>query len=739
LQKTLLNTFEHQLEALTPTLKLAASIISSNSEIIQTFANNDRDRLLELLQPIHKKFSEEFGITLIHFHTEDLKSFLRTNDPQKYGDSLDYRKDIQKVRSTNKPLLSYQPGKSGPAVRYIVPINYEGRLIGTFEVGYVINKNFLEVFSGEVILKQFLDERGGKSDILVRAEEVEDFSNKYNLDSISKGNTQIFTDSKYFYIAYPLRTADGTIFASFLQRIDGSAIFNSVRQTTLFQDIFGLGLLIASVAVMVFFGYIATRKLNAISSKMLQLSKQKDLTANLSTNAKDEISVVQNSLGELIGSIRNSLKDFILADQEANVLIGGLISKFDQLTTIIENFRKSFDLSINMVETTSSSSEEITATIEEIASATTTVTNAAQNVSSAVDNVTEDVTSSTQAIEKMKESIRSTLEESKLVVLETSELRERSVKIGDILKTITDIADQTNLLALNAAIEAARAGEAGRGFAVVADEIRKLAESTRISASEIAKILTELRERVGNISSKVETFDEKIRTIEQAAIGVGNKLEEILKEMSKLDKDASSLAAVTQEQSASIQEISAAMANMSKCAADLGQMVEKNKAESDKIVEEFENMLDILNEISKLFKNIAESISTDLYVYNLEDIINVLQAAINAHVNWVKAVEEAVENRASSLNVILDGTFCRFGSIYHFVRPPEFIAEKWKSIDEPHMKVHKVGKQINEALKAGDLVKAKQLLKEVYQIKDQLVRTMEEIKTELIRAKEGKV
>ncbi|HNH11367.1 MAG TPA: methyl-accepting chemotaxis protein, partial [Leptospiraceae bacterium] len=70
------------------------------------------------------------------------------------------------------------------------------------------------------------------------------------------------------------------------------------------------------------------------------------------------------------------------------------------------------------------------------------------------------------------------------------EINESAKGISDIMSAINDIADQTQLLSLNASIEAARVGELGKGFAVVAQEIRKLAESSTLSAENARKLIS---------------------------------------------------------------------------------------------------------------------------------------------------------------------------------------------------------------------------------------------------------
>nr|WP_060825830.1 methyl-accepting chemotaxis protein [Sulfurospirillum cavolei] len=138
-----------------------------------------------------------------------------------------------------------------------------------------------------------------------------------------------------------------------------------------------------------------------------------------------------------------------------------------------------------------------------------------------------------ETLDEIVESINTVSREEQNISTQMHDLAEQTAQIRSILEMIKDIADQTNLLALNAAIEAARAGEHGRGFAVVADEVRKLAERTQKSLSEIDVTISVVVQSVSSASENIKENSQKVVDLNENAIKISSMANETKEKTAK--------------------------------------------------------------------------------------------------------------------------------------------------------------------------------------------------------------
>ncbi len=232
-----------------------------------------------------------------------------------------------------------------------------------------------------------------------------------------------------------------------------------------------------------------------------------DLTVSAEERGKDEIAEMARALNSALAKLRATMDGVNLASNKLTTASQDLSHRADEVRDDAENQSGS-------VMRVSASMQELTVSVGEISEGATRVFSSAERA--------RDIAA--QGLGLMQESRQATdacLTAATASTDAVSELSGSIVRIDQIATVISEIADQTNLLALNAAIEAARAGEQGRGFAVVADEVRKLAERTTQSTTDIANMVHTIQRQaqtavqaMGEVNRAVKDDAEKIAQLE---------------------------------------------------------------------------------------------------------------------------------------------------------------------------------------------------------------------------------
>ena len=233
--------------------------------------------------------------------------------------------------------------------------------------------------------------------------------------------------------------------------------------------------------------------------------------------------------------------------------------------------------------------------VNEMANNTAVVNDIAKQISESADSISRGANDQASSVEETSASIEQmsatvtqnnqNANSTKEIAMTTSTAASNSGKavfdamrkIAERVSVIDDIAYQTNLLALNASIEASRAGEDGRGFAVVAAEVRKLAERSKLAASEV-----------------IQMANDTVLASEKA----GEQLNTILPQIENTSRLVQEISAASEEQSSGLHEITFAISQLDKVA----QHNASSSLQLTKMAEDMDQSIEKLDDVIRFFR-----------------------------------------------------------------------------------------------------------------------------------------
>ncbi|MGG0716541.1 methyl-accepting chemotaxis protein [Robertmurraya massiliosenegalensis] len=265
---------------------------------------------------------------------------------------------------------------------------------------------------------------------------------------------------------------------------------------------------------------------------------------------------ISKKLSENIVAAQQQTEELLLLDREIRKTVGNNTVGLSDLIYFVKN--KSYE--------NYEAAQEMNHSISEMAAGMQTQTDSILEITKALENSNQVVHETSELVNKLHLDAIATQEvtnNGEILVTELKDglevsyhnmedINEQTTTLSSLVEetssfaqAIEGISDQTNLLALNASIEAARAGDAGKGFAVVAEEVRKLAEISRKTATQISDNLNHVMSGTHAVTETVSLTGKKINHNLQLAIDTQQAFTQIQSTFRQLKDDISKYDALT--------------------------------------------------------------------------------------------------------------------------------------------------------------------------------------------------
>ncbi|WLR49793.1 methyl-accepting chemotaxis protein [Bacillus tianshenii] len=588
---------------------------AANEAFLSAFKRGERASLDAQIAPIYEILNENQGVTVFEFGDKNGTVFTRGHHPGKFGDDKSSNSSIQTALSGDT-VKGFEFGSSGLAVRAFVPLQADGEILGTFQIGFNFNDQLLrdiqQAISGDVSLYE--------RDILVKTSNESEkqrlnkqLANPAIFESVAQGDTVKINEEEQhaYHIFYPLYDPAGEVVEGMIELTYDTSQINQL-QTNTKMTVLTILLVTLLVALIIAFTFARTisKPINLLRDFFVNIAENGDLTKQIQIERRDEIGQLVRASNTFIQHVHSIVSSVLTnANKVAEVSLQFMHSaettekSTDQIATIINE----------VAHGTTKQSSHTTEILEMMQKNVTQVERGKEKVCNTTTNAKSSTTTAYAGEEAIQEAIKqlATVKETVSSVSSSiHSLGKRSEEIGNIITVITSLAEQTNLLALNAAIEAARAGEHGKGFAVVAEEVRKLAEQSNQSAQQITGLVhaiqAETAETVHIMEDNLEAVESQANLIhkgehslkeivhqveetERAAKEIeevftliqqnSNYVFEAIEGISSISQQSAAssqeVAAAAEEQTATVQEVTASSHHLAETAERLKQEVSK--------------------------------------------------------------------------------------------------------------------------------------------------------------------